>query len=55
VAEFRSGKSITAKGLARALSPFKITPTTQPAKGYYLKDFEDALRRYLPQAGGKPT
>jgi putative DNA primase/helicase len=57
-AEFRSGKPITANTLARALSPFKISPTTlrpergeKPAKGYYLKQFEDAFHRYLPQQG----
>jgi hypothetical protein len=57
-AEFRNGKPITANTLARALWPFKISPTTlrpergeKPAKGYYVKQFEDAFHRYLPQQG----
>jgi hypothetical protein len=57
-AEFRSGKQITANSLARTLHPFKIAPTTlraergeKPTKGYYLKQFEDAFHRYLPQQG----
>lgn len=59
-AEYRNGKPISANGLARALGPFCISPGTiryddhggsSTAKGYHLKQFDDAFRRYLPYQG----
>jgi putative DNA primase/helicase len=58
-AEYRNGKPISANGLARALGPFRINPGTirtdagekDTAKGYHLRQFDEAFRRYLPQQG----
>jgi putative DNA primase/helicase len=52
--EWREGKPITDRGLARLLKPFKIEPGTiklsdgATAKGYLREWFEDAWTRYLP-------
>jgi hypothetical protein len=50
-AEWKSGKPITANGLARLLAPFRIAPATirtgdRTAKGYHFAQFEDAFARY---------
>ena len=50
-AEWKSGKPITANGLARLLAPFRIAPATirtgdRTAKGYQFAQFEDAFARY---------
>jgi putative DNA primase/helicase len=52
-AEWKAGKPITANGLARLLTPFRITPGTirtssGTPKGYLRAQFEDAFARYLP-------
>jgi len=52
-AEWKAGKPITANGLARLLTPFRITPGTirtssGTPKGYQRAQFEDAFARYLP-------
>jgi putative DNA primase/helicase len=52
-AEYRRGKPLSPNQLARALSPFEIAPHTirlpdgSTAKGYELKDFQEAFERYL--------
>ena len=51
-AEWKAGKPITANGLARLLTPFKIAPETIRAgdrtpKGYQRAHFEDTFSRYL--------
>ncbi len=51
--EFRKGKPITARQLARLLAPFGITPGTirtefGTPKGYTRAKFEDAFKRYVP-------
>ena len=52
--EYRDGKKLTQRQLAKLLEPFDIAPGTiridgpkPTAKGYYLSAFEDAFRRYL--------
>lgn len=48
------GRPLTARGLARFLSPYGIHSTTirpadgPPAKGYKRESFEDAWKRYVP-------
>jgi hypothetical protein len=51
-AEWKAGKPITANGLARLLTPFKIAPETirvgdRTPKGYQRAHFEDTFSRYL--------
>ena len=52
--EFKNGKPLTQRQLARLLEPFGIIPgsirtkTEQTAKGYYAAAFDDAFKRYLP-------
>ena len=52
--EWRRGKPITTRGVARLLKPFRIAPGTIRAaegktpKGYHRDTFEDAFARYLP-------
>ena len=52
--EWRDGKQLTKRGLARLLSPFGIEsrtiwlPGKVTAKGYHRDSFEDAFARYLP-------
>ena len=50
--EWSKGKPITQNAIARLLKPFHIMPGTThiggTPKGYYLKAFSDAFRRYLP-------
>jgi putative DNA primase/helicase len=53
--EFRNDAPISASGLARLLSRYKISPATirmgeATPKGYYLSQFEDAFERYLPES-----
>ncbi len=52
----KSGKPLSQTGLARLLKPLKIAPDSirvggRTPKGYYIAQFEDAFRRYLPQDG----
>jgi putative DNA primase/helicase len=52
--EWRDGRALTARGLARLLKPFGIEPRTVKwpggvtAKGYHREWFDDAFARYLP-------
>jgi putative DNA primase/helicase len=51
--EWRHGKPITVRQVARLLKPFGITPGTirtqdSTPKGYYLTAFDDAFSRYPP-------
>lgn len=51
--EWKQGKPLTARQMARLLKPFDIQPKTlrtetARGKGYELQDFEDAFSRYLP-------
>ena len=51
--EFKNGKPLTQRQLARLLEPFGIIPgsirtkTEKTAKGYYAAAFDDAFKRYL--------
>jgi hypothetical protein len=48
----KNGKPITARGLAKILKPFEITPKPDPKgqiRGYYRADFEDTWARYMDQ------
>jgi putative DNA primase/helicase len=56
-AEWKASKPLSQTGLARLLKPLKIVPDSvrvgdRTPKGYYLMQFEDAFRRYLPLDGG---
>jgi hypothetical protein len=52
--EWKHGKSLTQNQLARLLRPFKIKPgnlrdaSGKVPKGYYLEQFVDVFKRYLP-------
>jgi hypothetical protein len=51
--EWKSGKPITQRQIAKLLKPFKVEPKnirtlTGIPKGYTLNQFDDAFRRYLP-------
>lgn len=51
--EWRHGKTITARGVAKLLHPYGITPGTvrfmdDTDKGYTLEQFQEAFARYLP-------
>ena len=53
--EWRQGKPITVRQLARQLKPFEIAPktirtTTGTVKGYELDAFTDTFARYLPDS-----
>lgn len=59
-AEWRHGKPLTARWLARLLNPFEINSKTirigkRTAKGYYAADFADAFERYLPSQRNNPS
>ena len=54
-AEWKTGKAISANGVARLLARFDIIPETirvggRTPKGYQRVRFDDAFLRYLPQA-----
>ena len=55
--EWRRGKPITTRQVAKLLKPFHIIPGTirleagDTAKGYYRSKFEDAFTRYLADPG----
>jgi putative DNA primase/helicase len=54
-ADWRNGKPITPRQIAKLLAPLKIKPTTirigtDTAKGYLMEAFGDAFSRYLPGA-----
>ena len=58
--EWRHGKPITVRQLARQLAPFNITPTTirtdtSTAKGYKKDAFKDAWSRYGPIPSVTPS
>jgi len=51
--EFRNGKEITTRQMAKLLKPFSVTPKLirdggEVFRGYIKKDFTDAFSRYLP-------
>jgi len=47
--EWRAGKPMTARGLARLLDPFGIAPDrTRTVRGYNRRAFDDAWSRFLP-------
>ena len=51
--EWKGGKPITPRHLARLLAPFAVSPTTiwnagKATKGYLLASFADAFARYVP-------
>ena len=53
--ELCKGREIDSTWLAVQLRPYAIKPSTvwiggQQAKGYFLEDFHDAFRRYIPRA-----
>ena len=57
--EWKAGRPITARQLARLLAPFGIRPTKirfgdATSQGYSLEAFEDAFRRYLPRDPEQP-
>jgi len=58
--EWKKGKPLTARQLARLLQRFKISPTTirlsgsAPAKGYSLSSMRDAFTRYTPSQSVTP-
>lgn len=57
--EWKSGKPITPRQVARLLEPFGVAPTTirtmsGTAKGYLAHQFDDAFRRYLPDRSVTP-
>ncbi len=57
--EWKSGKPITLRQVAKLLGPFGIAPSTirtmaGTAKGYLLNQFEEAFRRYLPDQSVTP-
>jgi putative DNA primase/helicase len=54
--EWKNGKAVTARQLAKQLEPFQIAPTLQridgrPDRGYALVQFLDAFERYLTPSG----
>jgi putative DNA primase/helicase len=59
--EFKNGKPLSQRQLARLLEPFGIMPGTirtttgKTPKGYYLAAFEDAWKRYLSPDTPFPT
>ena len=56
--EWKNGRPITARQLAKLLAPLKIRPGTHrigadpPFKGYRQSDFADAISRYTPLSSG---
>jgi hypothetical protein len=49
------GKPLTSRGLAKLLAPYRVRPLqrrldgkSEPIRGYFAADFEDAWSRYLP-------
>lgn len=51
------GKPLTARGLAKLLGPYRVTPQLRrvdggPTRGYFRADLEDAWARYVPR--GEP-
>ena len=57
--EWKNGKPITTRQLARLLEPFKVTPGTirfaaAVSKGYRLDQFDEVFRRYLPSRSVTP-
>ncbi len=58
--EWRQGKPITARGVARLLKPFGLQPRQlrlgerAGISGYRVGDFQDAFARYLPSSSSTP-
>jgi hypothetical protein len=57
--EWRNGKPLSARGLAKLLQPFGIRPSSvrigaQTPKGYERSAFHDAFLRYLPATSATP-
>jgi putative DNA primase/helicase len=53
-AEWKSGKALTANGLARLMAPFAVRPSPDPsgdARGYRLAQLDDAFQRFLRPMG----
>lgn len=53
------GKPLSARGLARLLEPYRVTPVRKRdgranLRGYFRVDFEDSFQRYLP-LGSSPS
>ena len=59
--EWKNGKPITTRQLARLLEPFDIAPKQHwlsgaiNRRGYHIEDFRDAFRRYLVGIAGIPS
>ena len=58
--EWKHGKPITPRQIARLLKPFGIAPSTMrfgqtTAKGYDVSQFQDAFLRYLPDSSVTPS
>jgi hypothetical protein len=59
--EWKAGKPITVRQLARVLAPFSVRPGTHrppggaAVKGYLQGDFKEAWDRYLPANSAPPT
>jgi hypothetical protein len=54
--EWRNGKSLTARGLARILEPFGIRPDrTRAVRGYARVAFTDAWARFVPPPPDDPS
>lgn len=50
------GKPLTARGLAKLLEPYRVSPTIKRvagdvSRGYFRSGFDDAFGRYLPKVG----
>jgi len=58
--EWKMGKPITPRQLAKLLEPFGVTPTSirtatgKTPKGYHLDAFDDAFSRFLPSESATP-
>lgn len=57
--EWRDGRPITTRQVARLLKPFGVHPLkyrvgTETARGYRREDLSDPFSRYLPGTGGTP-
>lgn len=54
--EWKAGKAMTARGLAKLLDPFGIHPDrTREVRGYSRRSFVDAWQRFLPSIPSQPV
>ena len=54
--EWRGGRPISTRGIAKLLKPYGISPKRDRANNIYRRmDFADAFHRYLSKGGEKPT